>query len=109
MVLTTDKGVALVVIYRTDYSRKAKDLHQDSSTYRTIKGDPTSRLKNRLINILKKVKAESRMQDNTYKKRYPTGASHPKFYGLPKIHRKNIPLRPIVPSIGSVSYGWPKN
>ena len=36
---------------------------------------------------------------------YPTGASPPKFYGLPKIHKKNIPLRPIVSSIGSVSYG----
>ena len=35
---------------------------------------------------------------------YPTGASPPKFYGLPKIHKKNIPLRPIVSNIGSVSY-----
>ena len=61
MVLTTDKGVALVVIDRTDYIRKAKDLLQDTSTYRTIKGDPTNRLKSRLINILKKVKAESGM------------------------------------------------
>ena len=39
---------------------------------------------------------------------YPTGASPPKFYGLPKIHKKNIPLRPIVSSIGSVSYGVAK-
>ena len=38
MVLTTNKGVALVVIDRTDYIRKAKDLLQDTSTYRTIKG-----------------------------------------------------------------------
>ena len=108
MVLTTNKGVALVVIDRTEYIRKAKDLLQDTSTYRTIKGDPTSRLKNRLINILKKIKAESGIQDNIYKKMYPTGASPPKFYGLPKIHKKNIPLRPIVSSIGSVSYGVAK-
>ena len=39
---------------------------------------------------------------------YPTGASPPKFYGLPKIHKKNIPLRSIVSSIGSVSYGVAK-
>ena len=48
------------------------------------------------------------MQDNIYKKMYPTGASPPKFYGLPKIHKKNIPLRPIVSSIGSVAYGVAK-
>ena len=29
----------------------------------------------------------------------------PKFYGLPKIHKPDIPLRPIVSSCGSVTYG----
>ena len=28
----------------------------------------------------------------------------PKFYGLPKIHKEGIPLKPIVSSIGAVSY-----
>ena len=32
----------------------------------------------------------------------------PKFYGLPKIHKKETPLRPIVSSIGSVSYATSK-
>ena len=32
------------------------------------------------------------------------GQGVPKFYGLPKIHKKETPLRPIVSSIGSVSY-----
>ena len=35
---------------------------------------------------------------------YPTGASSPKFYGLPKVHKEGITLRPIFSSIGSVSY-----
>ena len=39
---------------------------------------------------------------------YPTGASSPKLYGLPKIHKKNIPMRPIVSSQGSVTYGVAK-
>ena len=32
----------------------------------------------------------------------------PKFYGLPKIHKPDTPLRPIVSSCGSVTYGLPK-
>ena len=48
------------------------------------------------------------MDENTYKRMYPTGASAPKFYGLPKIHKKDVPLRPIVSSIGSVTYGVAK-
>ena len=51
------------------------------------------------------MKTEFGMNENTYKIMYPTGASAPKFYGLPKIHKKEVPLRPIVSSIGSVTYG----
>ena len=44
------------------------------------------------------------MDDATYRRLYPTGASPPKFYGLPKVHKSVMPLRPIVSSIGSVTY-----
>ena len=108
MVLTADKGVALVVIDMVDYIRKAKDILEDTNTYRVINTDPTSRLKNKLINIFRRIKTATGIPDNIYKKMYPTGASPPKFYGLPKIHKKNIPLRSIVSSIGSVAYGVAK-
>ena len=39
---------------------------------------------------------------------YPTGAVSPKFYGLPKIHKSGIPLRPIVSSTGTVTYNTAK-
>ena len=39
---------------------------------------------------------------------YPTGCVLPKFYGLPKIHKPDTPLRPIVSSCGSVTYGVAK-
>ena len=35
---------------------------------------------------------------------YSTDCVPPKFYGLPKIHKPDTPLRPIVPSCGSVTY-----
>ena len=108
MVLTADKGVALVVIDTVDYIKKAKEILEDTKTYRVIQTDPTSRLKNKLINILRRIKTATGLQENIYKKMYPTGASPPKFYGLPNIHKKNIPLRPIVSSIGSVAYGLAK-
>ena len=39
---------------------------------------------------------------------YPTGCVPSKFYGLPKIHKPDTPLRPIVSSCGSVTYGVAK-
>ena len=39
---------------------------------------------------------------------YPTGATPPKYYGLPKIHKPGMPLIPIISSIGSVTYATAK-
>ena len=108
IILTADKGVVLVVMDQKEYIEKAKELLQDTNTYKTIPSDPTTKLKNKLINKLKKIKLDTRMDDITYRRMYPTGAVIPKFYGLPKVHKANTPLRPIVSSIGSVSYGVAK-
>ena len=40
----------------------------------------------------------------SYYRIYPTSETVPKFYGLPKVHKNNVPLRPIVSSIGSITY-----
>ena len=48
------------------------------------------------------------MKDDLYRRLYPTGAGSPKFYGLPKIHKPGIPLRPIISSIGTVTYNTAK-
>ena len=108
MVLPADKGIGLVVIDTVEYIKKAKGVLEDTNTYKAIQADPTSKLKNKLISILRRIKNATGLQDNIYRKMYPTGASPPRFYGLPKIHKNNIPLRPIVSSIGSVAYGLAK-
>ena len=85
-------------------TKKAKALLEDKGIYKALKTDPTGRLKSKMINLLKKIKSEEGIDDNLYKKLYPTGAVTPKFYGLPKIHKDGIPLRTIVSSRGSISY-----
>ena len=58
----------------------------------------------KLVNLLKKTKAEGGLNDQLYKKMYPTGAVASKFYGLPKIHKRDISLRTIVSIRGSINY-----
>ena len=58
--------------------------------------------------MLKSTKAEGGISEAVYKRLYPTGAESPTFYGLLKIHKEGIPLRPIVSSIGTVTYGTSK-
>ena len=107
VILTADKGVGLVVMDKEEYVGKAEELLKEK-TYKIIPTDPTNRQKSKLIQILKKIKEEGGMNETTYKKIYPTGAGIPKFYGLPKIHKAGVPLRPIVSSRGSVSYNTAK-
>ena len=64
--------------------------------------------KNKLISILKDIKVEGGLNEKTYKRLYPTAAVPSKFYGLPKIHKPGIPLRPIVSSIGAATYSTAK-
>ena len=55
MILTADKGVALVVIDKTDYIKKAEEL-LNKPTYKKIPEDPTSRQKTKPINLLTNMK-----------------------------------------------------
>ena len=48
------------------------------------------------------------MDNNMYKRMYPTGAYSPKFYSLPKIHKKDTPLMVILSRRDSVIYGVSK-
>ena len=82
VIIPADKGVALVVMAKPDYITKAQDLLEDKKTYREIPTDPTNKLKTKLISLLKKIKADGGIEDQLYKKMYPTGAVAPKFYGL---------------------------
>ena len=97
----------MVIMDRQDYINKANSL-LNQNTYRSIPRDPTNTIKNKLIGILKRVKNQTGLDSNTYKSMYPTGCVPPKSYGLPKIHKPDTPLRPIVSSCGSVTYGVAK-
>ena len=107
LILTAEKGVALVVIDKDDYIKKVEDLLKEN-TYKKIAEDPTPKQKNKLISILRNIKAEGGLKEEVYRRLYPTGPGSPKFYGLPKIHKSGISLRPIISSIGTVTYNTAK-
>ena len=107
MVLTVDKGVAMVVMDRKEYMDKVKGLLAQPA-YKTITSDPTNKLKTKLIQKLKRIKRETSMEGGMYRTIYPTCCTAPKFYGLPKVHKTSTSLRPIVVSRGFVTYGITK-
>ena len=92
---------------RKEYEEKAEGLLA-TPAYRTIKADPTNKLKAQLIQKLRRIKRETNMSEGMHRSMYPTSCIAPKFHGLPKIHKTGTPLRPIVSSRGSATYDLAK-
>ena len=65
MVLTADKGVAMVVMDKQDYMFKALSLVTDTNTYRTINKVLNTKLKNQLINTIKDIKQTGGLNDSS--------------------------------------------
>ena len=97
----------MVIMDRQDYINISKQLLTQSA-YRAIPRNSTNKIITKLISILKRVKNQTGLDSYTYKAMYPTGCQAPKFYGLPKIHNPDNPLRPIVSNCGLVTYGVAK-
>ena len=91
IILTADKGVAMVVLNSKDYNNKARDL-LNTPAYKEIPKDPTNRIKTQLITKLRKIKKDSKLDEVCIEQMDPTGCVPPKFYGLPKIHKTGTPL-----------------
>ncbi|KAI8519660.1 hypothetical protein Bbelb_029170 [Branchiostoma belcheri] len=99
------KGRCTVVLDREQYDRKVQDrLLGDKDTYMPLIKDHTNKFKGTISTALKKLQTEGVLDRATYLKLNPTTEQPPAFYGLPKIHKQSVPLRPIVFSIGSVTY-----
>ena len=70
VILTADKGTCLVVMDRDEYIKKAEELLKED-TYKIMAEDPTNKQKNKLIQLLKKIKAEGGINEECYRKMYP--------------------------------------
>jgi hypothetical protein len=76
--------------------------------YEPLKRDPTAVYKKKVIDNLQQLQKSEAIDKALYWKLYPA-ETVPAFYGLPKIHKQNNPLRPIVSSIDSVTYNVAKH
>ena len=108
VVLKPDKGNGVVILDRTDYSNKVHSiLTQDGKFSKVNNEDPYEsivRLECKLISLLKKLKSSGSISHETYRDLYPSGSRPGILYGLPKVHKDNCPIRPIISAIGSFNH-----
>ncbi len=94
VICPADKGNITVIMDRSDYNTKIADLLGDPA-YEIIDHDPTKTIEHNIQQKLFNLHNSKRITHNTYQSLTPKHSSCPIFYGLPKVHKDNIPLRPI--------------
>ena len=110
VVLTADKGV---VMDKSSYVDKCMALLQDTNVYQPCR-DLTGQIHRQVQATLRKLKGKHGKDHQwvqlQYKQLLPTGNSSPpaRFYGLPKIHKANCPMHPIVSACGTSTYNLAK-
>jgi len=103
-ILLADKGNATVVLNTSDYKQKISSLLEDPS-YRILTKDPTDAIEWKTTLLLKK----SSLTEETHRQLCPADSRPPRLYGLPKIHKEGVPLRPTVSNIGTPTYQLSKH
>jgi len=104
VILPADKGRVTVVMDKTDYFDKMDALVNDKQTYEELERDPTPALQRKLNSkILTLKKTDAIDTQRCYRLRCLV-PQPPKLYGLPKLHKLGIPMRPMVSFCGSPSY-----
>ena len=107
VVLTADKGVAMVIMDQEEYTNKAQALLQDTNTYKVLPKDPTTQLKNKLITLFKDIKQTGGLSTQKYKQLYHTSAV-PQILWPAQNTQNRYPPQALVSSRWSITYGVAK-
>ena len=104
MILPADKGNATVVLDRSIYEQKMKEIIDDIGMYCKLKRDPTTCIEKKVSGAIREIHRQGRISDKLKDKLSPSYSNPPQIYGLPKTQKENTPFRPIVATIGSPTY-----
>ena len=92
----------------TDYNAKMEDILSDAETYQELSSNPLNSHNNFFRKEVRRIAYLGLPPDLT-KRFQPNNGSLPYIYGIPKLHKVGIPLRPIISNVGAVSRpvaGW---
>ena len=102
------KGSVVVILNILEFIKKIDNVLLDETNFEGIRPTSTcdnttgieSRLQKRLLELLKSKLAS----EHTYEEIRPTGSQRLRICALPKTHKPNVPLRPILSMTGSAHH-----
>nr|VZI25895.1 unnamed protein product [Spirometra erinaceieuropaei] len=108
VILPADKGRSTVVMDMADYIQKANALLEDRQAYLPCNDEPMRRLVTQLDKTLADMQTSKAISKSVRLAIKPVDAAAPRFYGLPKVHKAGVPLRPIVSLRGAPTFNLAK-
>ncbi|CAI2735413.1 unnamed protein product [Schistosoma spindalis] len=98
LITKPDKGHGIVLMDKNNYINKMKALLNDKSKFQKLvgKNDIVDKIEKQLTDSLKEIKQQGFISEKEFEILKPTGTITPRLYGLPKIHKSGLPLRPVL-------------
>lgn len=105
IVTRADKGNVTVAMNKQQYNDLSTNLLADTSYYKKLNRDPTNSLQQKANKIVTSLKREGMIDERQSKSMMIYNSKSAKFYGLPKIHKPQIALRPIISAVSGPNSG----
>lgn len=95
----SDKGGSIAIMNLTDYKNKVLNMLNDPNVYTRVDEDDTELVKTNTDTLINNLFLRSLIDSKQFKYLTNFTPNTPIFYGLPKVHKPNWPLRPIVSQV----------
>ncbi|BHF65636.1 hypothetical protein SprV_0200864900 [Sparganum proliferum] len=106
--LPADKGRSTVVMDKAEYCAKLGNLLMDKEAYAPSTVSEFKKLVNSINKTIGKLRKAGALTRREALAAKASDAAMARFYGLPKVHKPGVPLRPIVSLRGTPTFGLSK-
>ncbi|BHF84131.1 hypothetical protein SprV_0902728100 [Sparganum proliferum] len=106
--LPADKGRSTVVMDKAEYCTKVGNLLMDKEAYEPSTVSEFKKLVNSINNTIGKLRKAGALTRREALAAKASDTAKARFYGLPKVHKQGVPLRPIVSLRGTPTFGLSK-
>ena len=108
LITKPNKGAGVVILNKNDYNDKMKTILNDTTKFLDLgpvtNKDDTAKIELRIPRRLLQLRKECLISKQVYEAIRPTSSQRPRMYSLPKIHKKDVPLRRILSMTGSAQH-----
>ena len=103
-----DKGVGICIMKKETYFEKMKKILESPQFKKYVKPrknakNPVIKEEERVQGILRNLLESGKIDEALHNQLKPRGSQPPRLYGLAKVHKNNVPMRPVL-SMSASSY-----